>query len=164
MTVSTRLAVMRDGRIAQCGEPREVYEAPSNRYVAEFIGSVNILEGRVDDPAGGTIRLARGGLPVQAGRALDLPAGEAVAVALRPEKLVIRKPGETEPPAANAIDGTVEDIAYLGDISIYHVRLEDGTMVRVTRTNRIRLQNQTILWEDPVQLSWDAAAVVVLRG
>jgi putrescine transport system ATP-binding protein len=87
-----------------------------------------------------------------------------VAVALRPEKLVIRKPDEAPPPEANAIDGTVEDIAYLGDISIYHVRLEDGTMVRVTRTNRIRLQNQTILWEDPVQLSWDAAAVVVLRG
>jgi putrescine transport system ATP-binding protein len=164
MTVSTRLAVMRDGRIAQCGEPREVYEAPSNRYVAEFIGSVNILEGRVEDPAQGTIRLARGGLPVRTGRALDLPAGDTVAGALRPEKLVIEKPGDSAAPEANAIEGVVEDIAYLGDISIYHVRLDDGTMVRVTRTNRIRLQNQTILWEDPVRLGWDAAAVVVLRG
>lgn len=164
MTLSTRLAVMREGRIAQCGEPREVYEAPADRYVAGFIGNVNILDGVVDDPAAGTVRLSRGGLPVMAGRPLALPVGAAVGVALRPEKLVIEKPGPDEAPVANAVEGVVEDIAYLGDLSIYHVRLPDGVVMRATRTNRIRLQNQTIVWEDRVRLSWDAQAVVVLSG
>jgi putrescine transport system ATP-binding protein len=163
MTLATRLAVMREGRIAQLGEPREVYEAPISRYVAEFIGNVNILEGVVEDPAAGRVRLAGGGVPVSAGRALDMAAGDRVGVALRPEKIVFEKPGEHLPYTENAIDGVVEDIAYLGDISIYRVRLPDGSIVKATRTNRVRLQNQTIVWEDPVRMHWDAQAVVLLR-
>jgi putrescine transport system ATP-binding protein len=164
MTLSTRLAVMREGRIAQVGEPREVYEAPSDRYVAQFIGNVNILEGRVADPAAGLIQLAGGGVPVKAGRTLGLEIGTPVGVALRPEKIVIEKPDEHAPYPDNAIDGVVEDIAYLGDISIYNVRLADGGLVKATRTNRVRLQNQTILWEDKVRLHWDAQAVVTLTA
>ena len=164
MTLSTRLAVMREGRIAQVGEPRVVYEAPTSRYVAEFIGNVNILEGRVADPASGLIRLTAGGVPVKAGRALDLPTGAEVGVALRPEKIVIEKTGDHAPYPENAVEGVVEDIAYLGDISIYNVRLPDGGLVRATRTNRVRLQNQTIVWEDAVRLHWDAQAVVTLTA
>jgi putrescine transport system ATP-binding protein len=164
MTLSTRLAVMREGRIAQIGEPRVVYEAPTSRYVAEFIGNVNILEGRVADPAAGLIQLAGGGVPVKAGRALDLAPGTAVGVALRPEKIVIEKTGDHAPYPENAIEGVVEDIAYLGDISIYNVRLPDGGLVKATRTNRVRLQNQTIVWEDAVRLHWDPQAVVTLTA
>lgn len=162
MTVSTRLAVMRDGQIAQLGEPREVYELPANRYVAGFIGDVNLFEGRVEDPATGLIRLADGESRVTAGRKLNLASGAEVAVALRPEKVVLDRREGAEAAGENALDGVVEDIAYLGDMSIYHVRLANGALARVARTNRVRLQGQNIVWEDPVRLSWDAQAVVVL--
>ena len=164
MTVSTRMAVMRDGKIAQLGEPREIYEAPNSRYVAEFIGDVNILEGVVADPAQGVIRLAGEGAPVRAGRALDFAQGAAVAVALRPEKLVIEKLGAAPAPPENTLEGVVEDIAYLGDMSIYKVRLADGARARVARTNRVRLQEQSIVWDDPVRLSWEPQAVAPLSA
>ncbi len=164
MTVSTRLAVMRDGQIAQLGEPREVYEAPSSRYVAEFIGDVNIIEGHVADPAQGFIRLDAFDAPVRAGRALDARAGDPVGVALRPEKLVIERREDAAAHPENSVDGVVEDIAYLGDMSVYRVRLAGGGIAKVARTNRVRLQGQTIVWEDPVRLSWDPQAVVPLLG
>jgi putrescine transport system ATP-binding protein len=160
MTVSTRLAVMRDGQIAQLGEPHQVYEAPNSRYVAEFIGDVNILEGVVGDAGGGAIRLADGGV-AELGGARGLPGG-AVALALRPEKIAIERWAEDAERGANALDGKVEDIAYLGDISIYNVRLDSGALVRVARTNRFRALEEPISWEDPVRLTWDGSALVVL--
>ena len=162
MTVSTRLAVMRDGQIAQLGEPHHVYEAPNSRYVAEFIGDVNILEGAVDNSAVGTIRLADGGV-AELGGARDLPAG-AVSLALRPEKIAIERHADGAAPVANTLDGKVEDIAYLGDMSVYNVRLDSGALVRVARTNRFRALEEPIAWEDRVRLSWDGSALVVLGG
>ena len=162
MVLATRIAVMREGRIAQLGEPREVYEAPVSRYVAEFIGDVNILEGRVEDPETGVIRVPGAPVPIRLGRAVAAPRGAEIAMAIRPEKLVIEKPEDDPPHDANALEGMVEDIAYLGDISVYHVRLAGGGMARVARANRARLARQTIVWEDPVRLHWDPQAVVPL--
>ena len=164
MTVSTRLAVMREGQIAQLGEPHEVYEAPVSRYVAEFIGDVNILEGTGID--GGAVALNDGGR-AELGPGRALPAGPAT-LALRPEKIAIeRRADGPEGPVntpANTLDGTVEDIAYLGDMSIYHVRLRSGALLRIAQTNRLRALEETISWEDPVRLSWDGSALVVLEG
>jgi putrescine transport system ATP-binding protein len=162
MTVSTRLAVMREGQIAQLGEPHVVYEAPNSRYVAEFIGDVNILEGVVEDTGSGAIRLADGGV-AELGGARDLPAG-AVALALRPEKIAIGRREDGAVAAANTLDGAVEDIAYLGDMSVYNIRLDSGGLVRVARTNRFRALEEPISWEDRVRLSWDGSALVVLVG
>ncbi len=159
MTVSTRLAVMQDGRIAQTGEPHQVYEAPRTRYVAEFIGDVNILEGEVEAP-GGDVRLAAGGTARLAER---LPPGP-VELALRPEKIAIERLAETRESGPNTLDGTVEDIAYLGDMSVYYVRLDGGALVSVARTNRLRALEEPITWENRVRLAWDASAVVVLQG
>jgi len=164
MTVATRLAVMREGRLAQVGEPREVYDAPTTRYTAEFIGDVNIMEGVLADPEAGRVTLGEGGAPVEAGRAVAAPPGAPVAVALRPEKLVLERADAGPAPAVNTLEGTVEDIAYMGDVSVYRVRLADGRLVRAIRTNRVRLQSQTIVWEDAVRLSWDPQAVVVLTA
>jgi len=162
MTVSTRLAVMREGQIAQLGEPHQVYEAPNSRYVAEFIGDVNILEGVVETAGSGTIRLVDGGLAETAG-VRDLPGG-AIALALRPEKIAIERRVEGAEKGVNALDGKVEDIAYLGDMSIYNVRLDSGALVRVARTNRFRALEEPITWENPVRLTWDGSALVVLAG
>ena len=162
MTVSTRLAVMREGQIAQLGEPHQVYEAPNSRYVAEFIGDVNILEGVVENAGSGTVRLADGGV-AELGGARDLPGG-AVAFALRPEKIAIERRIDGSELGANALDGKVEDIAYLGDMSVYNVRLDSGKLVRVARTNRFRALEEPITWENPVRLSWDSSALVVFGG
>ena len=160
MTVSTRLAVMREGRIAQLGEPHEVYEAPNSRYVAEFIGDVNILEGEVVDAAAGTVWLSQGGVAELASGREGLTG--PVELALRPEKIAIERRADGGGPPANALDGKVEDIAYLGDMSVYNVRLDGGGLVRVARTNRFRALEEPITWEDPVRLSWDGSALVVL--
>ena len=160
MTVSTRLAVMREGQIAQMDEPHVVYEAPNSRYVAEFIGDVNILEGLAESGGAGAIRLADGGM-AELGGARSLLDG-AVELALRPEKIAIERFTGGAGPGPNALDGEVEDIAYLGDMSVYNVRLDSGTLVRVARTNRFRALEEPISWEDRVRLSWDGSALVVL--
>lgn len=165
MTVSSRLAVMDHGRIAQVGEPHEVYEAPASRYVAEFIGDVNVLDAAVDSTTaegGALLSSPDAPAPIRAARTPELAPGQAVDLAIRPEKLLIERAGGAEPPAENALDGVVEDIAYLGDMSILRVRLPSGAIVKAARTNRQRALAETISWEDPVRLSWDAAAVVVL--
>ena len=159
MTVSSRLAVMQEGRIAQLGEPHEVYEAPRSRYVAEFIGDVNILQGSVEG-ADGAIRLVAGGTADLGGNPRVQPG--PVELALRPEKIELeRLSGETTL-GPNTLDGTVEDIAYLGDMSLYNVRLDSGELVRVARANRFRAFEEPITWEDRVRLTWDPSAIVVL--
>jgi putrescine transport system ATP-binding protein len=165
MTVSTRLAVMREGRIAQLGPPREVYEAPRTRYVAEFIGDVNILHGSVADRAAGRIALDGGG-EADLGHRAEAAEGAAVELAIRPEKIVVERAGTdgagTEPRAPNRLHGRIEDIAYLGNTSIFHVRLAGGGLVRVQRTNRFRAVEETVSWSDPVRLGWDGEALVEL--
>jgi putrescine transport system ATP-binding protein len=161
MTVSTRLAVMNEGRIAQKGTPIEVYESPNSRYVAEFIGAVNILEGGIEDRAAGLVGLAQGGrLALNPAR---IPATDTrVTLALRPEKIAIERRGPVDATDHGSLYGVVEDIAYLGDMSVYHVRTEGGALVKVARTNRFRALEEPITWETPVRLSWDEKSLVVL--
>ncbi len=192
MTVSTRLAVMQEGRIAQLGPPREVYEAPRTRYVAEFIGDVNVLKGHVSDRAAGRIALDAGG-SADLGHAAEAAEGAAVELAIRPEKILIERAGAEDVAenggqdgrqdggqdggqdgegdgnrnggadgAPNRLHGRIEDIAYLGNTSIFHVRLAGGRLIQVQRTNRFRAVEETVTWEDPVRLSWDADALVEL--
>ncbi len=164
MTVSTRLAVMREGRIAQLGPPREVYEAPRTRYVAEFIGAVNVLTGRVTSRAAGRIALDAGG-EADLGHGSDAAEGGTVEMAVRPEKIVIERACGTagaEDAAPNRLYGRIEDIAYLGNTSIFHVRLAGGGLVQVQRTNRFRAVEEAVTWDDPVRLGWDGEAIVEL--
>ncbi len=161
MTVSTRLAVMREGRIAQLGPPREVYEAPRTRYVAEFIGDMNILTGSVADRAAGRIALDHGG-EADLGHAAEAPEGGAVELGIRPEKILVER-ADGEEPAPNRLYGRIEDIAYLGNTSVFHVRLAGGGLVQVQRTNRFRAVAESVTWEDAVRLSWDGEALVELE-
>ena len=164
MTVADRISVMREGRIVQAATPAEIYEAPNSRYVADFIGSVNLFEGTVSVVGGGRVRLdVAPGMAVEAETAAPLSVGQAAWLALRPEKLHISH----DPPAersANAVAGEVWDIAYLGDMSLYHVRLASGQVVRASRLNASRAVERPIAWEDRVWLSWAADAGVVLAS
>ena len=164
MTVSSRIAVMDHGLIVQVSTPGELYEAPRSRYVADFIGEVNILEGRACEREGDHILVQspEAGCLIQTGPFAEEIAERSVWIALRPEKIVISK----EPPAddsRNCMAGEVWDIGYLGNLSTYHVKLDSGKMVTATHANMARLIERPITWEDRVYLTWAPDAAVVLR-
>jgi putrescine transport system ATP-binding protein len=167
MTLGTRLGVMNHGRIAQVGTPSDIYESPANRFVADFIGSVNMFEGQVCDGGGECLRIASAelGCTVRAERAATGAAGTTVWTAIRPEKINISR----QPPAAapspsseNLVRGTVREIAYMGDMSIYLVQIESGKMLRVTLPNITRGLERPLAREESVWLSWHGTSPVVL--
>jgi putrescine transport system ATP-binding protein len=164
MTVSSRMAVMDEGRIVQVGAPASVYEYPANRFVAEFIGSVNILEGRVLEQHGDHVRIQAdsAGCQLLMDATQPLPEGTPVSVALRPEKLRVA----TEMPAGeyNWVKGVVAEYAYLGDVSIYHVRLPGGQKLRVQLTNLARLTETPLDWDQEVYLTWQPGSGVVFSA
>ncbi len=163
MTLSTRIAVMDAGQFAQIGTPTEIYEFPESRSVAAFIGSANIFEGRVEEESADhlTIKTEVGSFFIDHGMAVK--KGATVWVALRPEKIQLNKQ-PPEKPGPNQMQGMVDDIGYLGDVSIYKVRLDDGGIVDVTAHNHSRPKERShrITWEEKVYLTWEAASAVVL--
>ena len=158
MTLSTRIGVMDAGKIVQIGEPRQIYETPNSKYVADFIGSVNIFDGEVDVAAPDLMRIntSVGALVCQP--IAGLKAKQNIHIAVRPERIKLsRAPIE----AANTLRGTVEEVAYMGNLSIYRVRLEDGRFLKVTAANGLHEENP-ITWDEQVYIGWSAAAGNVL--
>jgi len=163
MTMSSRIAVMDAGRIVQVSTPAALYEFPATRFVAEFIGGINLFEGRVlsQDLERGLVRVQCDNLesPILARHTDFVPEGTAVSVAVRPEKIDVH---EERPQADNVAVGRVRDIAYLGDVSIYHVRTEAGAVIRVQETHVERSSEPHYDWDGTLWLSWPATAAVVL--
>jgi len=165
MTVADRIGVMDRGRLAQVATPQHLYEEPASRWVAGFIGDVNLLEGAVigSDAAGVAIEGAGGRRYRVAAAAPAVKSGQQVAIALRPEKLRIAG----EKPAGvgeNCVAGRVGDIAYLGDISLYKVRLDDGAVITASRANASRTTDRAIGADDHVWLTWTPDAGVLLTS
>ncbi|MDR7028634.1 ABC transporter ATP-binding protein [Rhizobium rosettiformans] len=165
MTVSDRIAVMDKGILVQVATPAEIYEAPNSRYVADFIGDINILEAKVESKeSNGSVDLVRidsDGLKIAVEQACEASKGDSVAFAIRPEKVRIST-SQPESAAANALHGEVWDIGYLGDFSVFIVRLDDGRMFRAAQANVARLVDRPITFGDMVWLSWPADAGLVL--
>ncbi|MDH4440498.1 MAG: ABC transporter ATP-binding protein [Rhizobium sp.] len=165
MTVSDRIAVMDKGILVQVATPAEIYEAPNSRYVADFIGDINILEGKVSskesNASGELVKVDCDGVTIVVDQTCAANAGDSVAFAIRPEKVRI---SQTKPDAveANALHGEVWDIGYLGDFSIFIVKLDDGRMFRAAQANVSRLVDRPITFGDIVWLSWPADAGLVL--
>jgi putrescine transport system ATP-binding protein len=163
MTVASRIGVMDHGELVQIATPGDIYENPDSRYVAQFIGDVNVFEGKVTSVADGYADLAwTGGDTRLRVRCPDgkLQPGQQVWLAIRPEKLRIglEKPAN----AINAIPGKVDDVGYLGSISHYHVTAGNGQRVTALRANSAHTVERPISWEDNVWLEWPADAGVVL--
>ncbi|MEQ8584533.1 MAG: ABC transporter ATP-binding protein [Thalassobaculaceae bacterium] len=164
LSMATRIAVMNAGEVQQIAPPAELYEFPASRFVADFIGSVNLIEGRVEAAENGRIRLACPGITAPVEIEQDrLPAvGTTGWLALRPEKIDIAK----EPPAEvglNRVSGVVEEITYLGETSVYHVRVAPNLpLIKVSSANLDRVTRRAFTWEDPVHLSWTSSCGVVL--
>jgi putrescine transport system ATP-binding protein len=166
MTVSDRIAVMDKGIIMQVATPAEIYEAPSSRYVADFIGDINILEGTITDTASalgapGTVSIESDGLSIAVDQECQAVKGDAVAFAIRPEKVRISQDAPTDQ-SVNAFYGEVWDIGYLGDFSLFIVRSEDGRFLRAAQANVSRLVDRPITFGDMVWLTWSRDAGLVL--
>jgi putrescine transport system ATP-binding protein len=165
MTLSTRVAVMNHGRFEQIGTPGEVYEHPCNRFVADFVGKINLLDGTVEAVAGGEALVRCEGVsePIRTASPEGLAEGAPVCVALRPEKIFITK----EPPAEAdraSVSGVVFDLAYFGNLSLYRVRTTGGKIIEVSAQNRRREARRYFEWDDEVYLSWDKGSAVLLTG
>ncbi|OJW73787.1 MAG: spermidine/putrescine ABC transporter ATP-binding protein [Sphingomonadales bacterium 63-6] len=172
LSMAGRIAVMNKGDIAQLATPSDLYEFPANRFVADFVGSVNLFEGRltldepdraaVDCPGLGKVYLNHG---------VTGPHGADVWVAIRPEKIYLHVPGagkairgaaEDAPEGHNFARGQIKGMSYLGDITLYDIRLESGAMLRVSRPNLSRRDQEDFTWDDRVSMHWRADSAVVL--
>jgi putrescine transport system ATP-binding protein len=164
MTLASRVGVMNRGEIVQVGTPRDIYEFPATRFVADFIGSVNLFEGRLaeDEPGFARVQCPELPVPVLIDHGVSAPPAADCWVAVRPEKIDIAR----EQPLArdNWAHGLIHDIAYMGDMSIYVVRLDSGRDVRVTLANRTRKPEEQYTWGDAVYLHWDASSPVTGMG
>ena len=162
MTVASRIAVMDEGKLVQVDTPDRLYENPNSRYVADFVGDVNIIEAKASPLDGDRYALhwseAEDALIGTTSTALS--DGQSCYMAIRPEKIAIS--ADRPEDAANAVQGKVEDIGYLGNMSTYHVRLNSGSLIKAQVANQRRISRRAFAWEDPVWLSWTATAGVVL--
>ena len=162
MTMADRIAIMDRGQFVQIGGPREIYENPNCRFCAEFIGSVNLFDCTLisSNATQSLLRADDFTHLIELQHDIDLADGMPLTIALRPEKIYIshEKPEEE----TNWCHGVVENIAYLGDISIYYVRLKDGRIVTSTLPNVDRFKQGLPTWDDQVYLSWDAESCIAL--
>src|SRR5277367_1313814 len=167
MTLASRIGVMDHGEIVQAGTPSEIYEFPSSKFVADFVGSVNIFEGKLleDEPEYVRISSDELGATLYVSHGISAAPEAVVWAAVRPEKIFMStaQPQSTGHGTDNMVRGAVQDIAYLGDLSIYLVKLPAGKVVRVTQPNTSR-HAEAITWDQQVYLSWDATSpVIVMR-
>jgi putrescine transport system ATP-binding protein len=162
MTLSTRIGVMNHGEIVQVGTPSEIYEYPNSRFVTEFIGSVNMFEGRLieDEPGYVRIQCDEFEAPIYVDHGVSSAPGATVWAAIRPEKVHLGREKPASPD--NWAMGVVRDIAYMGDLSVYLLRLDSGKVVRVTQPNVFRHAEDRITWDERVYLSWHASSPVVV--
>ncbi|HDZ07542.1 ABC transporter ATP-binding protein [Pseudohongiella sp.] len=155
MTMSSRIALMREGRIEQVDSPQRMYEFPQSRYAANFIGNVNLFDGVVTSQSGDQVLVdseeAGGQLCVR--HSQPMTVGMPITVAVRPEKIRMVQAGDDLP---NQMQGVIREIAYLGDESIYHVELASGKRVKYTQPNVQALAELPLTWGQTIALGWHA--------
>ncbi len=174
LSMASRIAVINKGQVAQLATPSDLYEYPANRFVADFVGSVNIFEGRltvdeqdkavVDCPEVGRVYMDHG---------VTGPHEGTVWVAIRPEKMTLHKPGlgkavqaaaKDAPEGHNFARGVIKGMSYLGDCTLFEIKLESGRMIRVSRTNLSRSDQDDFTWDDKVSMHWHPSSPVVLQA
>ncbi|MBC7656273.1 MAG: polyamine ABC transporter ATP-binding protein [Frankiaceae bacterium] len=164
MTMAHRIALMEAGRIRQVGTPDEIYEQPTSRFAAEFIGLLNVIDGTVEQDHADFVTIRSGALPdpVFIGHGISGFEGQQVVFAVRPEKVLISKQEPLQ--KHNKARGLIEEIAYYGSHSVYHVRLPSGFKLMSNFANRERWASESFTWNDEVWVSWEDNAGVVLNS
>jgi putrescine transport system ATP-binding protein len=163
MAMASRIAVMSRGRVLQVGTPREIYEHPNCRFVADFIGNVNMFEGvlTLGEAQRSEVTITEG--LVKAGQGISASLGMEAAIAVRPEKILLSK-ARPAGIVSNLFNGKVREIAYFGSYNTFIVEMGSGRMVKITETNTARHDGNFITWNDDVYLWWDESAPVVLAN
>ncbi len=163
MILASRIAVMDEGRFEQVGTPKQIYEYPNSRFVADFIGTINMFDATVETWDAGRLTAScdSAGKPLTAFSEEALEPGSRISIAVRPEKIFISK-AETEDSFDVRLRGVVWDLGYFGNISLYRIKLESGQVVQVSAQNRRRSAERFLEWDDEVVISWRAESAVVL--
>ena len=169
MTMASRIAVMSEGRLLQVGAPSEIYETPANRFVADFIGNVNLMDGSLVEDEPGHVVVACADCRHYIGHGITGTLGMAVTVALRPEKIRISREApvsEATDPAGtfNRVRGTVRELAYFGSYTVYHLALPSGAVLKVSQSNTERERSGQLTWGDDAWASWSTLSPVVLTS
>lgn len=162
MTMSSRIGLMNEGRILQVGGPTEIYEYPNSKYVANFIGLVNLFDGIIVEERSDHVIVKSTAMEknLYVSHSASVPVGAQISVAIRPEKVMLT---DIQPKDEyNWTSGVVKDIVYLGDVSIYHVKLRSGTVIFATVANLVRAAERPIQWEDEVFLHWQSENGIIL--
>lgn len=160
MTMASRIAVMSEGRFLQVGAPHEIYETPSTRFVADFIGNVNLMEGKVSVDEADHVVIDSADCKHYVGHGITGTLGMPVTVALRPEKIHVSRARPTD--EFNTVQGKVKEIAYLGHFTVFHLELASGMVLKASVPNIARHRDEEFTWGDPVWAHWSRSAHVVL--
>jgi putrescine transport system ATP-binding protein len=160
MTIASRIAVMSEGRFLQVGKPSEIYETPATRFVADFIGNVNLMEGTVTSDLPDHVVIDSADCKHYVGHGITGTEGMAVTVALRPEKIHLarQKPADD----FNTTHGTIKEMSYFGSFTIYQIELPSGARLKVSMANTQRHRDDEFTWGDAVWAHWSRSAHVVL--
>ncbi len=163
MTMATRIAVMSEGKVLQIGAPGDVYETPATRFVADFIGNVNLMEGsvEVDEPDHAVVRCTD--CTHYVGHGITGTVGMAVGVAVRPEKISLHaaEPAGMHEPH-NKVQGRIKELSYFGSFTVYHLELQSGAVLKISESNIARHRENALTWGDTAWASWPPTAQVVL--
>ena len=165
MTLSSRVAVMNEGRFIQIGTPSQVYESPNNKFVADFFGTINFFNATVQNANQDSkvlcATLEKTGTKLDAKFDGNIHPGDQITIAVRPEKISITK-NNPEGENLTVTKGVVEDLAYYGNRSIYRIRSQSGRIIQVSAQNFTRSEQLALEWDDEVYLSWNSSCNVVL--
>ncbi len=169
MTMASRIAVMSEGKVLQIGAPSEVYETPATRFVADFIGNVNLMDGTlVTDEADHCI-IDCGDVRHFVGHGITGTVGMKVSVAVRPEKIHLSRhaPAREADPGIDGAElnrarGTVKNLAYFGSFTVYHLELEGGRVLKVSQNNTQRYRDDDLTWGDQAWAHWSRQSQVVM--
>ncbi|MBA4177107.1 MAG: polyamine ABC transporter ATP-binding protein [Leptothrix sp. (in: Bacteria)] len=160
MTMASRIAIMSEGRFLQVGPPAEIYETPATRFVADFIGNVNLMDGKVSEDEADHVVIDGADCRHFVGHGITGNVGMSVTVALRPEKihLVRHRPADD----FNTVSGRIKEMSYFGSFTVYHLELQSGARLKVSMANTQRHRDESFTWGDEVWAHWSRSAHVVL--
>jgi putrescine transport system ATP-binding protein len=161
MTMASRIAIMSEGRILQVGAPADIYETPANRFVADFIGNVNLMDGTLVEDQHDHCIIECADCRHHVGHGITGTLGMPVTVAIRPEKIQLAR-AEPAGSAHNAVRGTIKEMSYFGSFTVYHLALASGAMLKVSAANTQRHRDDQLAWGDTAWASWSDSAHVVL--
>ena len=163
MTMASRIAVMSEGKFLQVGAPADIYETPATRFVADFIGNVNLMDGTLDVDAADHCIIGSPDCKHYVGHGITGTEGMTVSVALRPEKISLTREAPADA-AFNAVQGTVKELSYFGSFTVYQIALSSGAMLKVSQANTERHRDDTLTWGDRAWAQWSPSAHVVLTA